>query len=181
MSLIHRISRLFRADVHGFIDYLEEPDVMLRQALRDMEEAILERERGCNVLREELRKARHIKEELQEKLDSIQEKITLCFAEADENLAKKFIRRKLETRKHLELSQNAVREKSELLEGVVQQLEEDKAKYEEILEKTRILSDVEVSEDCASDMEVSNDEVEVEFLKEKRERLKTDVGHVVAE
>ena len=38
MALITRLTRLFRADVHAVLDRIEEPDVLLRQAVRDMEE-----------------------------------------------------------------------------------------------------------------------------------------------
>ena len=38
MALINRISRLFTADMHAVLDRLEEPDVLLKQALREMED-----------------------------------------------------------------------------------------------------------------------------------------------
>ena len=40
MALISRVSRLLRADLHAVLDHLEEPDVLLRQAVREMEEAL---------------------------------------------------------------------------------------------------------------------------------------------
>ena len=40
MALINRMSRLFTADVHAVLDRIEEPDVLLRQAIREMEEAL---------------------------------------------------------------------------------------------------------------------------------------------
>ena len=46
MTLLTRISRLFRADFHALLDSLEEPDVLLRQALREMEEEML-RDEQC--------------------------------------------------------------------------------------------------------------------------------------
>ena len=40
MTLITRLSRLFRADFHAVLDRIEEPETLLRQAIREMEEEI---------------------------------------------------------------------------------------------------------------------------------------------
>lgn len=37
MSLFDRLSTLLRADVHGMVDALEDPSLILRQALREAE------------------------------------------------------------------------------------------------------------------------------------------------
>jgi len=38
MALINRISRLFKADFHAVLDHIEEPEALLKQAIRDMED-----------------------------------------------------------------------------------------------------------------------------------------------
>ncbi len=40
MALISRLTQLFQADFHAVLDRLEEPDALLRQAVRDMEDAL---------------------------------------------------------------------------------------------------------------------------------------------
>ena len=45
MTLITRITRLFKADLHGILDGLEEPEEVIKQAIRDMEEDIATQER----------------------------------------------------------------------------------------------------------------------------------------
>ena len=52
MALITRVGRLFRADLHAVLDRVEEPEVLLRQAIREMEEELAEE-------RQRLRLARH--------------------------------------------------------------------------------------------------------------------------
>ena len=37
MALITRLSRMMRADFNALLDRLEEPDILLAQALRDMQ------------------------------------------------------------------------------------------------------------------------------------------------
>ena len=36
MALVNRLSRLFQADFHAVLDRIEEPDLQLRQAVREM-------------------------------------------------------------------------------------------------------------------------------------------------
>ena len=40
MALITRISRLFKADFHAVLDQIEEPEQLLKQAIRDMQDEI---------------------------------------------------------------------------------------------------------------------------------------------
>ena len=38
MALINRVSRLFKADFNAVLDQIEEPEQLLKQAIRDMED-----------------------------------------------------------------------------------------------------------------------------------------------
>ena len=53
MALITRVSRLFRADFHAVLDRIEEPDVLLKQAVREMEEDIARDEQRGKALTHE--------------------------------------------------------------------------------------------------------------------------------
>ena len=44
MALINRMTRLFTADLHAVLDRLEEPDVLLKHAIREMEDELALRE-----------------------------------------------------------------------------------------------------------------------------------------
>ena len=50
MTLITRLSRLFHADVNAVIDQLEEPELLLKQAIREMEETLNNDERQLKLL-----------------------------------------------------------------------------------------------------------------------------------
>src|SRR5262247_3541760 len=54
MALINRMSRLFTADVHAVLDRIEEPDVLLKHAVREMEEELARGEQRARVLGHEL-------------------------------------------------------------------------------------------------------------------------------
>ena len=53
MALITRVSRLFQADFHAVLDRIEEPEVLLRQAVREMEEELARDEQHSKVLHHE--------------------------------------------------------------------------------------------------------------------------------
>ena len=44
MALINRLTRLVKADFHAVLDNLEEPEQLLKQAIRDMEDELAETE-----------------------------------------------------------------------------------------------------------------------------------------
>jgi phage shock protein A len=50
MALITRIARLFKADMHSLLDSIEEPQSVLKQAIREMSEAIEQGERQLEDL-----------------------------------------------------------------------------------------------------------------------------------
>ena len=96
MPLIDRVTRLFRADLHAVIDRIEEPEVLLRQALREMEEELAQaaaRLKATQLEREQLqRRAR----EIEQSLAGIGGELDLCFAANNEALVRTLLRRRLE-------------------------------------------------------------------------------------
>ena len=44
MAILTRIFRLFKADIHGFMDQIEDQGLLLKQHLRDMEDALVHKE-----------------------------------------------------------------------------------------------------------------------------------------
>ncbi|MGH8626524.1 MAG: PspA/IM30 family protein [Gammaproteobacteria bacterium] len=55
MALITRVARLFRSDLHVVLDRVEEPEVLLRQAIREMEEELSSDEQRIKLMRHEQR------------------------------------------------------------------------------------------------------------------------------
>ena len=53
MALITRVSRLLRADLHAVLDRVEEPEVLLRQAVREMDAALGEDRRRTKLMEHE--------------------------------------------------------------------------------------------------------------------------------
>jgi phage shock protein A len=172
MALINRMSRLFTADVHAVLDRLEEPDVLLKHALREMEEALvegeqrlraLEHERG--TLAERARKVAHVLQELGEQLD-------VCFTDGNDDLARKVLKRRLETERlasHVAERRAGVDAQLAALHSAV---EEQREHLDVMRQKAELIAvRPSTAEDRAGvDFAVGEAEVEVAFLRERQKR-----------
>ena len=96
MALITRVSRLFRADLHAVLDRIEEPDILLKQALREMEEALARDEQRVKLLTHEQAQLSSRAQEVEQSLSDIEEELDVCFDSGKDELARALVRRKLE-------------------------------------------------------------------------------------
>jgi hypothetical protein len=65
MALITRVSRLFRADVNAVLDRMEEPEILLRQAVREMEEEVDREAQRARLIELELKQIAGLREQWQ--------------------------------------------------------------------------------------------------------------------
>lgn len=183
MALITRLSRLFRADIHAVLDHMEEPDVLLRQAVREMEESLENSAREIALLQRELTRLEKHCTALADQLEKLDSEIAVCFDSGNENLARTFIRRRLETaalqknttgnvetvREHLSVQQKQHAEQQLSYESIKQK--SDLIWREQQLRNKRAIRGAAESVNCSPVLE---DDVELEFIRQK-ERF-TDAG-----
>ena len=103
MALITRLSRLMRADLHAVLDRVEEPEVLLRQALREMQEELARDQQRQRLLGRERDQLDARAAELEQALRRNDQELDVCFAADKEDLARTLIRRRLETERSLQL------------------------------------------------------------------------------
>ena len=178
MALINRVSRLFTADFHAVLDRIEEPDVLLRQAVREMEDDLARTGQQIKRLarqRDDLTRRRADRER---SLGDIEEQLDVCFRSGEERLARSLIRRKLEAERRAgELATRlAINEKE--LEQRRATAEENNRRLESMRQKAELLgerADDESFDEIAIDRElqVSDEEVEVAFLREQQRRAQS--------
>jgi phage shock protein A len=171
MALINRMSRLFTADVHAVLDRIEEPDVLLKHAVREMEEELARQELHVRALEHERdalgerhRKTKALLAELAEQLD-------VCFANGNEELARKVIKRRLET----ERLEGHVRDRGAVLdrELAVQRttLNERREQLDVTRQKAELLTPPAGRDDWPkAELAVGDAEVEVALLRERQKR-----------
>jgi phage shock protein A len=88
MALITRVSRLLRADLHAVLDRVEEPEVLLKQAMREMEEALTRDEQRIKVLLHEHRQLLTRETDVERSLDEIAGELDVCFESGTDDLAR---------------------------------------------------------------------------------------------
>lgn len=174
MAIISRVSRLLRADVHAVLDHLEEPDLLLRQAVREMEEALvadlarLERRRAEH---EQLERRRH---ELRSAIDQVDGELDVCFEAGEHDLARSLCRRKLETEQLLETVTRRRDATARELAALEERCREQQLRFEAMRQKAELLA-AETAErggdsDAPTTPPIAAADVEVAFLREQRRR-----------
>lgn len=175
MALITRISRLFRADFNAVLDRIEEPDVLLKQALREMEDDVHNDEQHMKSLLNEYSQSELKIKELEENILQVDHELDICFESDETELACSQVKRKLEMQryeKHLKSKLNSLdKGKTELKTRI----DENKSRLIAMQQKLDLLiSDESLMNSNDSyqniSMVINKDEIEMAFLKEKQER-----------
>jgi len=175
MALINRFSRLFRADLHAVLDRIEEPTILLKQAVREMEDDVVQDERNLKILAHELEQIPILEEEVENTLYELQKEIGLCLDSDNEKLARSVIKRKLECQqraKRLKLKSESMEKE---VAGLAGRLENNRSRLSAMQQKMEILEEeasnnVQQSKACEMDVIISDDDIEVALLKEKQAR-----------
>ncbi len=143
MAITHRLKRLFRADVHAVLDLLEEPQAVLKQAIREMQEQ-LDRKRG------ELARTRQAIDQLEaasgrldSELEAARADLDLSLREGTEELTRKLIARKLSLEKQKRRGAERRGELEKLRDEAGRRLSTQQAQLESVLEKARIFAPLE--------------------------------------
>jgi phage shock protein A len=173
MTLITRIARLFRADLHAVLDRIEEPEALLRQAIREMEEEQAADEKRLLNLQREAGQLSARQDELNRALAALEGELDLCFANRKDDLARTLIKRKLETTR----AAQALAGQREAVEAGRADLEarirDNRARLGHIRRKAEVLAEgfgAPPAEHAGSDLIVRDEDVEVAFLREQRKR-----------
>lgn len=178
MALIRRMSRLFTADLHAVLDQIEEPEILLKQAVREMEEELARQEQRIKWLRHERELVIAREGELKSAPAEIDEQLDLCFADGNEELARKLTRRKLQTQRlaqrlsaKREIADKALADNEANLAENRERLEGMRQKAECLAEE---LGDAHTERSFANaEWAVAEDEVEIAYLREKQRRSKS--------
>ena len=173
MALIKRVTRLFQADMHAVLDNLEEPDILLKQSIREMEAALFHDQQRLSALEKSLQ---HLQTQLTQYKQGDQEmesELAICLQNNNDELAKGCIKRKLMNERLLQAAsrkqQGLQREHDELKDLLVansQRLDAMRQKRDILLTENAVHHDG--GYPVADQFHVSDNEIEVALLKAKQ-------------
>lgn len=173
MALISRLTRLFHADMNAVLDQIEEPDILLRQSIREMQENLTQQESQLKLAEFETQQLGKKEQEIKQFLSELEEQLALCFKSNKEELAHGLVKRKLEIKQ----TQNSIStkisntvEKTDLLNKKYQ---EQLAQLASLKQKAELLSPNSNSGPSQSSwninsLSISDEDIEIAFLKEKQ-------------
>ena len=175
MPLIKRLTRAFTADMHAVLDTIEEPVALLKQALREMEDDVLNDQQHLKQLFKVKDHQQNTQRDYRLQLNGINEQIEVSFAASEHELARKAIRRKLELERAIQLLSRQQQSTSAQTDELQQRLRENQEKLNAMRQKQQVLVssgtgdsiDVQHRE---AEITVTDDEVEIAFLKEQQAR-----------
>lgn len=177
MAIINRLARLFKADLHAVLDHIEEPELQLKQAIREMQEELADIDAQTQQRKLELDNLSDRKKSANAQIVQAEEEISVCFANKNEDLARGLIRRKLET----SLVLTSISETQEKVNKSLKMLEGQFKEYSSMLESMQQKADLiattpnnrgHFDSSHPGTFTVSDDDVEVALLKE-RQQFKT--------
>lgn len=181
MALINRISRLFRADFHAVLDRIEEPEQLLKQAIRDMEDDLAATEQRIALRAHDQCVLSTRKSELAASMADLDDQLDLCFESGKDELARGLIRRKLEAERILKrldtrhtANEEYLGEQRSLVDENTATLIGLRQKAELFARRQSVHADIDSEFDdiswIARTMTVSDDEVEIAYLRERSVR-----------
>ena len=181
MALINRISRLFKADFNAVLDQIEEPEALLKQAIRDMEDDLASTEQRINLCAHDQEALTQRRDEVESAVADYEAQLDLCFESDKDDLARNIIRKKLETARLLKrlnakhaANAKTLSEERTTLEQNSATLESLRQKAELFAQRTPAKTDGDSEFDdiawMAREMSVGDDEVEIAYLRERNLR-----------
>jgi len=173
MALITRLTRLFRADAHALLDQLEEPEALLRQALREMDEALAQGQARLREREQRLEQLQRRRHDIETRLAGIGSELDLCLAAGNEALARLLLRRRLEGER---LAEQLARQRERLAAEQADaraRLADQQQRLEQLRQRAAVFDHADDSSEApwrAEDIIVSDADVELALLREKQRR-----------
>lgn len=177
MGIFTRIIRIFKADIHGVMDQLEDQGLLLKQHLRDMEKALSQKEARLKKLAVSRRQIEQEMNKYQEDTKKIEHDLTVSIEKGRDDIARMLIRKlkpmshhKDELERHLEAMEREIAQ----VQGTV---EKQRLQYEQFQLKSKAFDHKREQQEWETQMssvvpkhisqDIPDEEVELELIQRK--------------
>ena len=103
---------------------IEEPDIQLKQAVREMQFELYQEEQRLALMQHELARLDQKAQQLKQKVVNFNEELDICFTANKDDLARDLIKRKLEAKVQLETATNQYSDLQKTAQALNVQIEE---------------------------------------------------------
>ena len=177
MGIMTRVVRIFKADVHGVMDQLEDRELLLKQHLRDMAEALNLKEVKLNEMLAARKQAQQELDKYQQQSQALEQDLAVAIHKNKDDIARMLIRKM----KPLESLRDEIAERIRTLDDEISgyrgHLDQQRLQYEglkhrsiEFFHKTPVSGWQKDLAEIIPDGkfgELSEQEIELELLKRK--------------
>jgi len=176
MALVTRLSRLFQADFHAVLDRIEEPDLQLRQAVREMQFALDQDQQRKQLLQHEADQLDKAIVSIDDKLQALDEELDICIAADKDDLARDLVQRKLAAEKQLKATSDrsiAIDLQRQTLDRQIDEQTQQLTSMKQKLELLVKVDDTAVDSSFTSAEVIRREEIEIALLREKQKRAQS--------
>lgn len=92
MGLLTRVLRICKADIHGVMDQLEDKALLLKQYLRDMAEALEQKEAGLKKMNLSRSKALRKRDKYNQDIEKLEQDLEVAIKREKDNIARLLIK-----------------------------------------------------------------------------------------
>lgn len=175
--MLNRLSRLFQADMHAVLDQLEDPEALLKQSMREMENEIQRVEQQLQAYSTERTRSQQQLAKCKQRERDIEPQLDLCFNTNNEDLARNLVGQRLQWQKQQNVTKHQLELNEERHRALEIQHTEFIQQYEELKQKAEIFIDNDSSTNGSDIGKTSTDlnsigkhEIELAWLQEKEKR-----------
>jgi len=180
-----RLLRLWKADIHGVMDKIEDQGLLLQQHLREMEKSLQHKEAQIKQLAESKRQIHVELTAGTQEYERLESDLELALRKGKDTIAKHLIRKKMVQQKHTEKLQRQHNALAEEQKQLSQLLEEQRLQHEIFkvkagnfaLRRNRVPGYHTYTRrgPAAGANSIEEHEIEIELIRRK-EQIKTDGG-----
>ena len=177
MAILSRIIRLFKADIHGVMDQIEDQGLLLKQHLREMEESLVQKEVKLKqmALSEDL--ARQDYEKAKKEINNLESDLEVAIKKERDDIARMLIKKlkpltrlQSDRSSHIDHLTHEIDQFKENIERQRLQYDQIRQKATEYFHRTEIQNEGNIWPAMLSGNrvdELSAEEVELELLQRK--------------
>lgn len=179
MGIMTRILRIWKADIHGVMDRLEDQDLLLKQYLREMGNSLQQKEGRIQHLAESKRQIQADLTTRTKEMGKLENDLLLALRKENDKIAKLLIRKQLLQQKHCEHLQGQLESLLEEQKQLGELLAEQHLRYEILKVKVSNFSARNeqntayekngIFNDTVGFSNINEDEIEIELIRRKEQ------------
>ena len=135
MAILTRMIRLFKADINGVMDQIEDQGLLLKQHLRDMEASLVQKEAKLNKMRLAVDQAQQEQNKAQKECDNLESDLEVAIKKDKDDIARMLIK-KLKPLTHIQSERsNHIEVLNREISEFKANLDQQRLQYEQLKQK----------------------------------------------